>query len=410
MTETNHDLTMASHEAMTCPFDTYDAMREQSPAYLDAATGMFVVTRYDDLREVMGNPAVFSNKFGIAAMRTGVSEQIDQMNEEAGIHHAEVLVTSDPPRHKSHRTMVDKVFSSRRVREMEPAISHLIDELIAAFPEGPFDFHDHFAMLLPMRIIADQLGLPRDRYDDFKRWSDASVDTADPSRSPEKQLEDARTTIEMRSFFIKEINKARENPSDNLLSALANAENDDGETLTPNELSLLLQVVLAAGNETTTHALGSAVLRLAQDPELQTNLRDGPDMIPTFIEEVLRLDAPLQGLFRRATQDTRIGDVPIPAEAMINIRFGAGNRDPEQFPFPANLDMERGRTNHLTFGFGIHHCIGSQLARAEMRIAIEKLLDGSKEIRLEDVSDAILRRPHFLAYGPRKLMLEFDRA
>jgi cytochrome P450 len=260
-----------------------------------------------------------------------------------------------------------------------------------------------------MRIIADQLGLSRDRYTDFKRWSDASVNIADPSRGPEEKLNDARAAIEMRSFFVEEVNRARENPSDNLLSAFANTTNDDGQTLSPNDLSMLLQVVLAAGNETTTHALGSAVLRLAQDQELQALLRQQPDLIPAFIEEVLRLDAPLQGLFRRATQDTRIGNVAVPAGAMVNVRFGAGNRDPKQYSCPADLDLNRGRSNHLAFGFGIHHCIGSQLARSELRLAMEKLLEGSQAINLEDGPDAVGRKPHFLAYGPRRLMVKFDR-
>jgi cytochrome P450 len=195
---------------------------------------------------------------------------------------------------------------------LEGDIASLVEELIAGFPAQLFDFGNRFAEPLPMIIIADQLGLTQDQHADFKRWTDASVDMADPGRSPEKLLDDARTAIEMRTFFCGEFRRVRERPGDTLLSALANTEVDGGELLSENELSYLLQILLSAGNETTTRAIGSAMLRLVQDHELQTQLRADHGLIPAFVKEVLRLDAPLQGLFRVAKHDTSIGEVEIP--------------------------------------------------------------------------------------------------
>ena len=339
-----------------------------------------------------------------------MTDQIEQMFRDAGFPTVDTIVTSDPPVHRRYRSLVDKVFTPRRVRDMENEIAALVDKLIAAFPAEPFDFCDRFAMPLPMTIIGDQLGLKQDRYGDFKRWSDASVDMADPGRSPEKQVSDASAAIEMRTFFCGEFRRVREKPEETLLSALANTGDDTDALMSENELSYLLQILLAAGNETTTHAIGSAMLRLVQDSELQDRLRADPTLIPAFVEEVLRLDAPLQGLFRIATKDTSIGDVEIAKGSVINIRMGAGNRDPRQYGCVADVDLKRGRPTHLTFGFGIHHCIGSQLARSELRLAFEKLLAGSTSITIADVPDAIVSRPHFVAYGPRSLMIEFVRA
>ncbi|MDE2303695.1 MAG: cytochrome P450 [Sphingomonadales bacterium] len=410
MSEADTPLTLASPSAMACPFQVYEQIREQSPAYRDPVTGFFVVTGYDDIRQIAADPATFSSFTDLNARGDELSQEVGRLYDEAGFPPTNVLVGMDPPEHAGQRSLVDKVFSARRVREAEPAILAIVERLIDAFPQEPFDFCALFAVPLPMRMIAQQLGLGEDRLNDFKRWSDASVDQMQQGRSRETILRDARSIIEMRSFFCGEIRKVREEPKDTLLSALANTGNSDGELIPENDLSLLLQLLLTAGNETTTHAIGSAMLRLAQDAALQSRLRAEPSLVPAFIEEVLRLDAPLQGLMRTARRDTSIGDVPVPAGSVVNIRFAAGNRDARQFPQPDTLDLARQQRSHLTFGFGIHHCIGSQLARAEMRIALERLLARSSAIRLAGGDDSLARIPHFLTYGPRTLIVEFDQS
>jgi cytochrome P450 len=410
MADSAKNLTLASPEIMLNPFGMYDAIRAESPAYKDAVTGFIVVTRYNDVRQVAGDPVTFSNRMDIRAMGFGDSDEIQRMYEEAGFPRTETLVSLDPPRHQKYRSLVDKVFNPKRVRDAEPAISGIVDELITAFPSGAFDFCDRFAVPLPMRIIAQQLGLPDERLKDFKRWSDASVDQVQPGRSNESVIRDTLSIIEMRQFFRGEIQNARITPNDSLLSALANTAREADELITDNEIGLLLQLLLAAGNETTTHATASAMYRLAQDAELQGWLRTEPTLIPTFVEEALRLDSPIQGLFRTVTRDTSIGGVPIPEGSIVNIRFGAGNRDPAQFDCPATLDLSRTRNSHLAFGYGIHFCIGSQLARTELRLAFERLLRGSNSIRLADIPEPVSYYPHFVTYGPRHLVVEYGKA
>lgn len=410
-TDPRQPMTLATPEAMSCPFDIYEEMRSASPAYLDAVTGFYVVTRYDDIKEVASDHARFSSSFDPTAFGAGVSEEVRRMYDDAGFPRQEsVLVSLDPPEHRRQRTLVDKVFSPKRVRDAEPGIKAVIDELIDGFPSGVFDFCEQFAVPLPVRIIADQLGLSDKRLADFKRWSDASVDQVQQGRTREKIIQDTLSIIEMRQFFCGEIRAKRQQPDTSLLSALANSENEAGELMTEHEISLLLQLLLSAGNETTTHATGSAMYRLAQDAELQTRLRSEPSLIPTFIEEVLRLDTPLQGLFRTAREATTIGGVPVPKGSIVNIRFGAGNRDQSQYACAGEVDLSRGRSNHLAFGHGVHFCIGSQLARAELRLAFDGLLSRSKRIRLADVPEPLERIPHFVTYGPRRLLLEYEKA
>lgn len=403
-------LTLASPEAMACPFSVYEEMRAQGPAYRDAVTGFVIVTGYDDIRQVAADTETFSSSVDMSVFGAAQRQDIEKIYEDAGFPRTNVLVGMDPPAHATQRSLVDKVFSPKRVRDAEPGILSIVDELIDTFPKGAFDFCALFAIPLPTRMIAQQLGLGEDRLDDFKRWSDASVDQVQHGRSEEAILRDTYSIIEMRRFFCGEVRKVREKPNKSLMSALANTTNDQGELMSENDISLLLQLLLTAGNETTTHATASAMVRLAGDPALQARLRAEPSLIPAFVEEVLRLDAPLQGLMRTATRDTKIGGLAVPAGSIINIRFGAGNRDATQFECPESLDLSRQRRGHLTFGYGIHHCIGSQLARAEMRIAFERLLARSASIRLAQVPEPVTRVPHFVTYGPRTLALEFDPA
>lgn len=408
MEESRCPLSLLSQETMAFPFPVYDAMRAESPVYRDAVTGFLVVTRYEDVKQIAADPQTFSNKTGLLGQRASLAkEEVSKLYQEHGFPPIDTLVTNDPPDHRRYRSLVDKVFSARRVKDAEPAIQAAIDELIDGFPTESFDFGERFATALPVRIIAEQLGVPRERSVDFKRWSDALINSANQGLSYEQEIDCAKGIVEMQAFFRDEVAKARANPSGSLLSALANTENDFGEEMSVAEVVSLLQQVLVAGNETTTNATASGLYRLTQDPQLQARLRTAPDLIPTFVEEVLRLDSPLQGLFRRATRDTDIGGIPVPEGAILNIRWGAANRDPSQWEHATELDLDRSRIPHVAFGYGIHFCIGNQLARSEMRLAFQRLLAGSSSITLADGPEAVTRLPHFIAYGVRRLMIDF---
>lgn len=404
-------ITMTDPKVMGCPFPAYDTLREEKDIYIDPVTGFYVITRYDDLKAIADDPHTFANNTGQLGSRSqSASQKVGELYSKEGFLHVDTLVTNDPPSHTRYRSLVDKAFNALRIRSAEGTILAVTNALIDKFPNGPFDFAEAFSIPLPVRMIADQLGIPPDLGPDFKRWSDALLQQASPNLSEDEMLAVAKVVVQMQQFFAKMIRDSREKPSGTLLSDLANLD-VDGQLLSEGELVSILMQLLVAGNETTTNTLSAAVLRLAEDPALQDQLRKNPDQIRNFYEEVLRLDAALQGLFRRATKDTQVGTTAIPAGAILNLRWGAGNRDPQRYENRNEVDLERKAiTQHLAFGHGIHFCLGNQLARAELRIGLSRLLKETTSFRLADVPDNVVRPPHFIAYGISKLMIEITRA
>ncbi|MFW3895143.1 cytochrome P450 [Pseudomonas bharatica] len=404
-------ISMTDPKVMGCPFSAYDAVREQQEIYVDPVSGFYVVTRYDDVKAIADDPHTFSNSTGQLGTRSQqASQKVAQLYRSEGFLHVDTLVTNDPPSHTRYRSLVDKAFNALRIRSAEGTILSVTNGLIENFPEGPFDFAQAFSIPLPVRMIAEQLGIPAEKGADFKRWSDALLQQSNPALNEQQMLDVAKVVIEMQNFFAQMIRATREQPTGTLLSDLANLD-IDGEPLSEGELVSILMQLLVAGNETTTNTLSAAVLRLAQDPDLQDHLRKNPQQIRNFYEEVLRLDAPLQGLFRRATKATQVGTTAIPEGAILNLRWGAGNRDPQRYENRDQLDLDRKAvTQHLAFGHGIHFCLGNQLARAELRIGLTRLLEETTSIRLADCEDNVVRPPHFIAYGISKLMIEATRA
>jgi cytochrome P450 len=401
------DLSLLSEEAKQCPFHVYETLRRSSPIHIDPITGYYVVTRYEDIRSIAEDTENFSNRTGLMAGRGMAYEKVRRLYEEEGFLYQDTLVSADPPEHAHYRKLVDKAFNAIKVRAAEDFIRETIDGLINALPLESFDFVQRFAVPLPVTVIAHQLGVQGEEMAEFKRWSDALIGSANEGLSEDQQFEFARAIITMQKFFKRRIDQARRSPDETLLSALVHAT-IDGVGLTDRALVSILQQLLVAGNETTTNALAAAVQRLADDPVLQQRLREKPELIRNYCEEVLRLDAPLQGLFRRAIRTTSISGVEIPEGAIINLRWGSGNRDEGRYEHPETLDTQRnGITQHLTFGAGIHFCIGNQLARAELRIAVSRLLDRSRSIRLADVREPVGRHVHFIVYGISRLELEY---
>ena len=404
-------LTFTDPEVLSCPFPTYAKLQEEAPVYLDPVTGMYVVTRYADIRAIAADPQTFANDTGqLQGRQTVATARINAMMEEAGVAEVNTLVTNDPPDHRRYRSLVDKAFGVKRMMSVRPRIDEITRDLIDRFPREPFDFVQAFAIWLPMRMIAEQLGVPPEMGDTFKQWSDATMECTDPRIDPERHIECSRRKIEMNLFLAARGEELRSAPNDTLISDLANST-IDGRQLTRGEFCSLLVQLLVGGNETTTSALASGAYHLASNPQLQAQLRAAPQKIKTFCEEVLRLESPLQGLFRKALTATVLGGVSIPQGAILNIRWAAGNRDPRMFAEPQALDIDRlNATQHLTFGHGIHYCIGNQLARAEMQQAFTALLGRSRNISLVPAEGAVQRLVHFLAHGPTRLMISFEPA
>ncbi|XVQ14968.1 cytochrome P450 [Spirillospora sp. CA-255316] len=401
-------ITFADPDVSACPFPVYEKLYGEQPVYHDPQTGNYVLTRYEDVRKVLLNVSAFSSNTGLLGEFTWEPEALDLLAREGWLP-MNTLVTNDPPGHRTYRSLLDKVFLPKKVTGIEPRIQEIVDELIDGFSgESEIDFLQAFAVPLPMYVIAEQLGVAREDQAAFKRWSNVAMESMDPLLPPERQVELAHGFIEMQQYMARIIEGLRANPDDRLLSRLANTETE-GRLLEMRELQSLILQILVAGNETTTTTLASGMLTLMRRPELVEQIRANPDRVQPFIEETLRVEAPLQTMFRRAMTDVELHDVTIPAGSIVEVRYGAANRDPRKFPCPADVDLERKNSkSHLSFGHGIHMCIGNQLARAELRLGFQTLLRRLEGFKLSRGDDSVRMQRVYTAYGPAELWMSFE--
>lgn len=399
-------------EVQRCPFPAYRKVREAGPVYVDPATGWFVITDYDLVRTLTADTTRLSSFTGIlmCKQKSEVQDKLDKIFLEEGYPQIPLLVVGDPPEHKFHRSFVDKAFTPGRVKRMEDYLESVVDEMIDKFIDKPeVEFRTELAAIVPQAVLADQLGMPRSDLPQLKRWTDAVISNQDQSNSEERQLELAHIICELHRYAAAKVEEFRKSPKECLLSDIANAS-VDGRQLSLQEVAALCEQVMAGGNDSSANAILNAMLRLVEQPELQTQLRESPDLLPQFVEETLRLDAPVQGLFREPKQDMEIAGVKIPKGSVVVLKWGAANRDPAQFPNPDAIDLKRANASrHMTFGFGAHICVGNQLARGEIRISIAKLLRRMKNFRFSRGPESVIRDAHFFAWGPRELYLSFDR-
>lgn len=389
---------LADPAVQQCPYHLYATLHRESPVYFDPVMNLYLITRYEDVVAASLDFETFSSHID---MRRDVAladvSPSDALYREQGWVVEDVLSQVDPPRHTIFRKIVDRLFTGPAVKRLHGDLDTHVNELIDGFAmRGRADFLGEFALRLPIDVIADQLGLPRTAGADIKRWTDAYIESFDPTISPEHKLECTRRIIEFQNYFMARRAEKIAAPAADLLSMLAVAERPDGERLSDEEYLALCAQLMVAGNETTRNHLMAAMRMLVDDPALQSRLRAAPDLIPRFIDESLRLESPAQGLYRRCTRETTIAGTTIPAGAIVLLMFAAGNRDAHQFPNPEALDLARPNANrHLAFGHGIHSCIGRTLATAELTFAITRLLERLGDIRLDPQHPPLRYKPHF---------------
>lgn len=367
-----------------CPFPAYDMLRENEPVYIDSATGNYILTRYEHVRKALLDHKMFYNRTGLVENRESEATQIaNAIFAAEGYLPIDTLVSNNPPSHKRYRSLVDKAFIASRVLAIEPRIVEICDALIDQIGDkDEIDFVVDFAMKLPLTVISEQMGAPTEDIALFKKWSDDTVEQSSPVISAEREIEITHSLVGMQKYFAATVERYRVEPDESkLISRLVHA--DIEAPLDMRELVNVIQTVMVGGNETTTAALAAGMKLLIYNPALVGMLRASPDKMESFVEETLRLFAPVQSLFRRKTSKTEIGGVEIPQGAIVEVRYGAANRDPERFDAPACPNLERANSKtHLTFGAGVHNCVGNQLARSEMRIAFSRFVERFDKFRL----------------------------
>lgn len=403
-------ITFSDPETRRCPFPAYHALRDKHPVYKDPVSGNIVLTRYEDVRRAVLNNRTLSCKTGVIQTReSSVSEEVNRIFSETGWLPVDTLVTNDPPSHKQYRALVDKAFTSTKVTALEPQINLAVHELIDSFIDKPeIDFFNVFAMRLPMIVFTEILGVTDRDIDKFKRWSDISLESSNPVLDPARELEIVPVVTELQRYLAKNVERVRAAPDDSLLSTLVHAE-VEGRSLDMQELISVLWLLFLAGGETTANALAGGMKLMIDRPELADQIRDDPAALDTFVEETLRIMAPATTMFRRVTADMEIGGVPLSEGTIIETRFGAANLDPSVFPDPETVDLHRANAKaHLTFGAGIHVCIGNQLARGEMRLAFKALVDRMANFRATRGEGSYAYTSTYVAFGLTKLWMSFD--
>ena len=414
------DLLALQPDVVRCPYPAYSAQRTTDPVSFNERLGGYIVTRHDDILSVLRDTTRFSNRLASGPSSvSGIAQKIlddqnmpERTRQQAArrieLSKARVLLFSDPPLHKRQRALVQAGFTPRRVAEMHDAVQILASELIEQFAtDRPFDVVPAFSTPIPMTVIATLLGVPPSMMQTFKGWSNAftrGVGSLDQNADAVIEIFDEVDAFY--DYFTEELEKRRTNPVDDLLSDLLAARLDGEEPLTLPEILQMLVQFLVAGNETTTNLLTTAVWRLATDEGLQQQLREDTDLIPTFVEEVLRLEAPVQGIWRVATEALEIGGTAVPADSLVYLVTGSANHDPEAFDNPDELNLENKRARHLSFGRGEHACLGMNLAKLEAKIALEELLTRRRSIRLADPESVPEFHKSFVLHGMGSLTIE----
>jgi cytochrome P450 len=355
------------------PFPTYARARSEAPALVHSGLPIRLVSvfRYEDCQAILRDAQTWSSEFPL----------INQLPGQEGPPRRSMLGT-DPPEHTRLRSLVTKAFTPRMIQRLEPRMHEIANQLLdAALDQREVDLVQALTYPLPVTVIAEIIGIPAADREMFKRWSDEAVASLglvflggpDPERAARQQ----RLFDSMREYFIPLAEERRRHPREDLLTGLVQAEHE-GSKLDFEEMLSMLVLLLVAGNETTTTLIGNAALELLAHPAEEKRLRDDPDLLPSAIEEVLRYASPVQFDPRRATRSVQLHGVEIRENDFVLSWLGSANRDERVFERPEVFDIGRARNTHLAFGFGTHYCIGANLARLEARVAVGALLARTK--------------------------------
>ncbi len=393
------------------PWEFFAALRRDAPVYRLPNGVYTVISRYADVRQAALSPETFSSNLVALLMQGQTDGDTPSVFEvpSGGAQAVDVLAIADAPNHTRQRKLSNKAFSMRRVASIEPHLRSLAEELVGAFhPRGEADWVKEMAVPLPVTIIAELIGLPLADAPQLKRWSDASVALLSGINTPEQVAANAAEIGELIEYLAKQFDAACAAPKDDVLGDLIRASQDPDEALSRDEVVSILLQLLTAGNETTTSLIGSSLMLMLQHPDLEKRLRADTSLIDAFIEEAIRLESPFYGHFRVVRTDTELAGVPLAEGTRLMLSWASANRDEREFERPDEVDLKRPNLRaHLSFGIGIHHCIGAALARLETRLALEMLLARTRSLRLAQDND-FRHVPSLFVRSLKALHIEFD--
>lgn len=409
--------TLADEAVLRHPFPFYRMLREKDPVHYDKVLNAWLVTRYADVRRVLLETDTFSMERG---WRTNyahgfVEEFVEILKRDGGGFFPDVIMT-DPPLHTRIRKLMEKAFTAPRVKSLEAGITERVIKIIERLPAtGEIDGIKDLAYPLTIDILAEQLGIPDADHANIERWTLALSAQVGRMQSREEMQRNAADICELQRFVIAMIEDRRKSPTGDLVSGLVHARNEGEENpaLSFEELVACVRALIGGGSETTANAIASLLLIIATREDAAKLLHDGLDDTRTvnrFVEEVLRLLPPPRALSRVTTRDVELGGKIIPEDSQVLIVFAAANHDETHFPEPDRFDLNRPNlAGHVTFGGGIHRCVGLALARMEMAVVAREVSRRFRELRLAVPLEELAYLPSVSNHSFQRLPLCFAK-
>jgi cytochrome P450 len=401
------------------PRPFYAAMRELDPVHWDAKLGMYLVSRFEDIATIQQDPITFSvNKGYHTQQAAGFQDEFQDILKRDGGGYFPDAIMSDPPYHTRIRKLMESAFTAHRVKELEPRIERVVIDLIESMADkASADAVQEFAVPLTIRIICEQLGLDWSIKDKIQRWSIAVTAQIGRMQDREQMVAHAREICDLQHYLLGVMEARKADRREDMISDIVHAKIDLGdgnvETLTLSEATSSIRALLIAGNETTATALGNLFFILATQPDVATLLRDSVDddrLLNRFVEELLRIEPPVRGLSRMTTREVELGGRTLPAGSHLLLMYASANDQPEVFPEPRKFDIERANIGrHLSFGGGVHRCVGLALARMEIKIAAREIIRRIDNIKLAIAPEAITYLPTVATQSIERLPITFSR-
>jgi cytochrome P450 len=391
------------------PHPTLAKLREEAPVYhvqhREMGSYPWLVTRYDDTINLLNDERFTKDFSRIPGEKRDKSREDYMMEAAAAINRH--LLTLDPPDHTRLRALIHKAFTPKMIREFEVRIqeisSGLIDRMLTKADQ--VDFIADFAVPLPVVVIAEMLGIPKEDQPKFRRWSQTIIMGGSSGGDMENV---GAAAIEFIMYFVEKFEERRADPKEDLITALVQAE-EAGDKLDQQELISMVFLLLVAGHETTVNLLGNGTLALLQNPDQKRQLMERPELARTGVDELLRYDGPIGvSTMRWALEDVEIHGVPIPAGSMVVGSLLGANRDPAMFANANSLDLARNPNKHLAFGNGIHYCVGAPLARLEGAIAFPTLLKRLPNLALAVDVDQLEWGQTILLHGMKSMPVTLE--
>lgn len=397
-------------EIQKCPYDYYRRVRSESPVLWDEAMRCFIITTHALIREASRNVEVFSSTGSLDFPREG-EPSAEALAIRARTYQTRPLtVTLDPPEHTDYRRIMAGALTPEKQVAARTQIQGFVKRFLSALlATGGGDFAEEFSTPLPFAVICTLMGLPEDMWGRVRIWADSYTAPLSGRITRELELQCAELYVERQEYLAALVAARRlaSSPPDDLITAVALARRANGEQMEMSDVLSMIEQFVVAGAETTKNTLSSGAFILAQRPDLVAELREQPDRVGVFVEEVLRVRAPAQAMMRLTTRDTRLGGVDIPAGSKIMLRYGAGNTDEQVFNRAEEVDLSRANARaHLAFGHGIHMCQGAALARIELEESFSALVNQVDKLKLSSAPDAVQYIPAHSFMGFLRLELE----